>query len=309
MAELAHKPTLSSASRSLLSAYRTDEQPDPDVARRSWQALRERVHHPEVHVREAWVAQLPVVDEPYGEDDLFADVEDDGYFDEGEPDWSDVGPVPQANVWYYAKSVATSVAIAAAVLLGMRVVVTSATTLTQQARGDALEAPYQGDADREGGRAVEGQPIPTETATKARGNRAGKAATVPPEAAPVEPAASPEPEAVAPAVTPAAKAKAPKPRTKPVPATQVDDVAAELALVRQASTAKREGKLGEALSLLGDHAKRFPGGVLAQEREVLRAEVLCARGNKTQARTLVERFASRHPTSALLGRMNGVCAD
>jgi len=79
--------------------------------------------------------------------------------------------------------------------------------------------------------------------------------------------------------------------------------------VRQANTAKKSGKLAEALSLLSKHAKQFPGGVLAQEREVLRAEVLCARGDKTQARTLVERFASRHPTSALLGRMNGVCAD
>lgn len=305
MAELAHKPTLSTASRSLLSAYRVDEQPDPDVARRSWQALAERVHHPEANLREAWVDRLPVVDEPYGQDDLFADFEDDVAFDGGEDDWSGAVARPRVDAWYYAKSVATSLAIAAAVLLGMRVVVTSATTLTQQARGEALEAPYQGDANREGGRAVEGQPIETVTATK----RSGKAPAPTTEAvAPVEEAAvQPEAEA-APVVTPAVT-KSPKARVKPKAATQVDGVEAELALVRQANTAKKTGKLDEALSLLSEHAKQFPGGVLAQEREVLRAEVLCARGDETQARTLVERFASRHPTSALLGRMNGVCAD
>lgn len=307
MAELAHKPTLSAASRSLLSAYRVDEQPDPDVARRSWQALAERVHHPEANLREAWVDRLPVVDEPYGQDDLFADFEDDVALDGGEDDWSGVAARPRVDAWYYAKSVATSVAIAAAVLLGMRVVVTSATTLTQQARGEALEAPYQGDANREGGRAVEGKAIETVTATK-RGKGSAKAPAPRTEAVVAVEEAVVQPEAEAPAVTPA-EAKSPKARVKPKAATQVDDVEAELALVRQANTAKKAGKLDEALSLLSEHAKDFPGGVLAQEREVLRAEVLCARGDKTQARTLVERFASRHPTSALLGRMNGVCAD
>lgn len=306
MAELAHKPTLSTASRSLLSAYRVDEQPDPDVARRSWQALAERVHHPEANLREAWVDRLPVVDEPYGEDDLFADFEDDVALGGGEDDWSGMVARPRVDAWYYAKSVATSVAIAAAVLLGMRVVVTSATTLTQQARGDALEAPYQGDANREGGRAVEGQPIETVTATK----RSGKAPAPTVEAvAPVVEEAPVPPEAeAAPVVTPAV-AKSPKPRAKPAAVTQVDDVEAELSFVRKATAAKNAGKLDEALALLSEHAKQFPGGVLAQERQVLRAEVLCARGDKTQARTLVERFVSRHPTSAFLGRMNGVCAD
>ena len=273
-------------------------------------SLAERVHHPEANVREAWVDRLPVVDEPYGQDDLFADFEDDVLADGGEDDWSGVVATPRVDAWYYAKSVATSVAIAAAVLLGMRVVVTSATTLTQQARGEALEAPYHGDANREGGRAVEGQPIETVTATKKRGSGSKTVPAPMEEVAPVEeaPVQRQAEAAAAPVVTPAV-AKSPKPRAKPVAVTQVDDVQAELSLVRKATAAKNAGKLDEALAQLSEHAKQFPGGVLAQEREVLRAEVLCARGDKTQARTLVERFVSRHPTSAFLGRMNGVCAD
>ncbi|MEM6996999.1 MAG: hypothetical protein AAF721_41230 [Myxococcota bacterium] len=277
--------------QALLAAFREEERPDLEVARRSWRALRERVAHPQVAAREAWAQTLPPIEEPYGEDSW------------DEPELL-ATMAAQPGLWHYAKAVTTSVAIAAAVLLGARVVVTSATTMTQQARDTALAAPYQGSANATGGKAAVGQP--EAAAVRPPKGPPTPAAAAPAAASDPEPAAVPV-ESVLPSF-PAKPRKARPNRAKPA-ATQVDDIAAELALVKDATQARNRGDNAKATALLAEHAKRFPSGALSQEREVLRAEVLCAGGQRSKARGLAERFAQRHPKSALLGRMNGVCAD
>ncbi|MBL4686497.1 MAG: hypothetical protein JKY37_18015, partial [Nannocystaceae bacterium] len=149
---------MSRSARSLLLAYRDHERPDMEVARRSWQSVRERVSHPQADAREAWALRLPEVEESYGDDewlyeseyradDLHDDLDDDLHDRLAEPGGVSVG------LFHYVKAVSTSIAIAAAVLLGARVVVTSASTMTQEAREAALEAPYHGGVSREEGRA------------------------------------------------------------------------------------------------------------------------------------------------------------
>lgn len=306
MSEPMVRADLSGGARSLLAAYRDVEAPDSEVGRRSWQALRQRVTDPEVATKEAWVNNLPDVNEAFGEE----------AFDDAHEAWDDeafVAPVARPGWFHYAQATATSFAIAAAVLLGMRVVVTSATTLSEKASTQGLEAPYQGGAETRQGNAsvVDAEPGKA-TARRGKSVASVAAAETPTPDDVVEQPVAAVPEAVpaTPAAPSATKTRRARGSARPAPAaTQVDDIAAELALVKQATQAKNAGDTGRALTLLSEHAKRFDGGALAQERQVLRAEVLCARGDKSKAKALAERFAARHPTSALLGRMNGVCAD
>lgn len=290
MADLASEHRLSRGASRLLAAFRDHETPAMVVAQRTWRAVCERTAHPDVAARESWALRLPTAGGGYGEPDV--------------DEFEGAAPIPAfPGAFHYAKSVGASVAIAAAVLLSVRVVVTSASTMTQRASGDALAAPYQGAVQPDGGKASVKQPA-VEPSPPQRTTRPVKApvAEVVAEVAP-----SPAPAIETPAAPPGRSHRARPAKAKA--ATQVDEIAAELQLVQDATRAKNAGDTSKALALLGEHGERFPSGALAQERQVLRAEVLCARGDKAGARRLAERFAARHSTSALLGRMNGVCAD
>lgn len=307
---------MSRSARSLLLAYRDHERPDMEVARRSWRSVRERVSHPEADAREAWALRLPEVEESYGDDewlyeseyrdeDLHEDLYDDLHDGLAEP--------ASAGLFHYVKAVGTSIAIAAAVLLGARVVVLSASTMTQEAREAALEAPYHGRVNRDEGRASVKEPKPLRAAARGKTHQPTSTAVPNPEMTEsdaVGAAVVPEPAVVAePAGAIASKRRRGKPSKAKPAATQVDDIAAELSLVTEATQAKNRGDTDQALALLSKHAQRFPVGALSQERQALRAEVHCARGQRSQARALADRFVAKHPKSALLGRMNGVCVD
>ena len=54
----------------------------------------------------------------------------------------------------------------------------------------------------------------------------------------------------------------------------------------------------EALALTQQHATQFPGGALAQEREVLAIEALRHLGRMDEARARKDRFLSAYPGSA-----------
>jgi len=306
-------PRLSVGSRSLLADYRECDGPDHAVARSSWQALRERINHPDAEVREAWVRQLPEVSGPLCEDDFRFDDDSHGEFDDA------LAPAHRAPpLWlHHARSVAASVAIAASVLLGVRVVMVSATTLTEQARGQSQEAPYQGKADQSRGQAAPGQAVAAgEASIRKRGRSAApKLAAPTAEPATVDVSAPPQPVPATPTIDPGQLAalstnKARKARpASPPEAAPIDDIAVETALVKEATQAKNRGDSAKALALLEQHRQRFPAGAMAAVRQVLRAEVHCMQGQQGKARTLVERFATQHPKSALLGRMNKVCAQ
>lgn len=86
-----------------------------------------------------------------------------------------------------------------------------------------------------------------------------------------------------------------------------DDLAAELALMRQARAAMGAGNASLALSVLDTHQKQFPQGVLAQERTVTRVQALCRVGRTAEARAVYQRLARGAPKSPHLAALRRAC--
>jgi hypothetical protein len=76
-----------------------------------------------------------------------------------------------------------------------------------------------------------------------------------------------------------------------------DMLSAESALLTQARAQLRNGDANAAQQLLSTLHKKFPKGMLRQEREVLAIEVLAARGNASAARQRARAFIAAHPES------------
>lgn len=224
----------------------------------------------------------------------------------------DSADVPSAaansRIYGIAKATLVTLAVAAAVLLAIKAVGSGVTALADRARQPAMEAPYQGEAGSDGGQAVARAP-------QVLPRRGG--------GAPVE-ASVPAAEALAPVVHEAtvrdelppreaasstAPARSPRPRPAVSPSPTSDDLAVEVALIKRATEAKAERRFADGLTALREHAQRFPKGVLADERMVLKAELQCAAGRVSEADALVERFLRERAGSALIGRMRNVCRE
>ncbi len=82
----------------------------------------------------------------------------------------------------------------------------------------------------------------------------------------------------------------------------------ETRLVREARAARREGATSRALSLIAEHARRFPHGVLAEERDAERALTLCQAGKGGEAHKLADAFITTYPRSALGPSIRDACA-
>lgn len=105
---------------------------------------------------------------------------------------------------------------------------------------------------------------------------------------PTAAAAPLRPDAQAPASTPRARApiatalaRAPTaPAVASVTAAPVaratDRLGEEVALLTRATSSLHTGRPGQALEMLEEHRRRFPDGVLSEERHAARAEALCA---------------------------------
>ena len=106
---------------------------------------------------------------------------------------------------------------------------------------------------------------------------------------------------------PVAVATPPRGDVSPPPVTSVDALAEETRLLRAADAATRAGDPSRALALLEEHARRFPGGVLGEERDAERVLALCAAGRTADARAAAQRFLSARPSSALAGRVRSSC--
>jgi hypothetical protein len=99
----------------------------------------------------------------------------------------------------------------------------------------------------------------------------------------------------------------PKPRVQ-VP-TQVevdltDALAAELALIE---AAKRASTPSVALERLEQHAREFPNGTMASEREALAVVALCQLDRPQDARTRARSLVAKRPGLPLLQRMRSEC--
>jgi hypothetical protein len=79
--------------------------------------------------------------------------------------------------------------------------------------------------------------------------------------------------------------------------------AAELELMRSAHNAFAAHDYAGALALTQEHARRFPNGVLAEEREAVSVRSLAASGHTNEARRAAAAFAKHFPRSVLARRL------
>ncbi|WAS91423.1 hypothetical protein [Nannocystis punicea] len=137
----------------------------------------------------------------------------------------------------------------------------------------------------------------------------------PPIAAPAEPPAptpqpaSPEgPQQAEPEARPAPPRTTPRPpRREPPPASPDADLAAERALIASAQAAHQRKDLSAARAHLDEHARRFPRGLLADERELLRVLTLCDAGETAQAESIARALVAKRGAGLFLPRLQASC--
>jgi hypothetical protein len=119
--------------------------------------------------------------------------------------------------------------------------------------------------------------------------------------APSVPSPSPSPSraAAAPALVSAPASHASRP-------SQADAGSNELRLLRLARTAISRQDFAAALVPIGEHARRFRDGRLAEEREALRVRALVGLGRSEEARRAADLFKARFPRSVLLPAVHGM---
>ena len=77
----------------------------------------------------------------------------------------------------------------------------------------------------------------------------------------------------------------------------------ESALLAKARGELRGGDANAALATLGEAEKKFPDGVLAQEREALTIEATLKAGRTDEAQARTDAFASKYPSSPHVARL------
>ncbi len=156
-------------------------------------------------------------------------------------------------------------------------------------------------------------------AVGAIGGAATHAALTAPENAPA-PAGTPSARAVPPA--PVTIPSAPPPEELPSPelalpsvppsaaapsrpsATSAANLRAERLLLERATTALMRGDDASALTALREHARKFPRGELAEEREVLLVRTLRAAGQDDAANQRAKDFKRQFPSSLQQGTLD-----
>lgn len=85
-------------------------------------------------------------------------------------------------------------------------------------------------------------------------------------------------------------------------------LAEEIALLEKIRAALLADAPTRALDHVREHARRFPRGVLAQEREALRAVAMCTAG-QSGGRAKAKSFTRAHPQSPLVAKVRAACSD
>ena len=88
-----------------------------------------------------------------------------------------------------------------------------------------------------------------------------------------------------------------------------DNLAEEVALLSQASADLHAGRPAAALTVLDEHGRKFPHGVLVQERTSARVQALCALGSMNEAQAELARLARTSPNSPHLARARKACGS
>ncbi len=113
-----------------------------------------------------------------------------------------------------------------------------------------------------------------------------------------------EPPALAPTQSPAAQPVSSTKRWRVRRSVAArESYTAELELLQRAQSQYASHDFSDALVLIAEHARRFPNGRLAEEREALRVRSLAGDGRSDETRRAFAAFAKRFPRSALLPRL------
>jgi tetratricopeptide (TPR) repeat protein len=88
-----------------------------------------------------------------------------------------------------------------------------------------------------------------------------------------------------------------------------NEIRQEVELLSKAQAALSRGRPQEALEALSEHARRFPRGVLIEERAATRARTLCALGRRQEAEAELTRMERLNPASAYLARARESCGS
>ena len=86
-----------------------------------------------------------------------------------------------------------------------------------------------------------------------------------------------------------------------------ESLAQEVAILSRASADLHAGRPEAALAALAEHQRKFPGGVLAEERTAAQAQAFCALGRAREARTALARLARIAPHSPHEARARKAC--
>lgn len=105
---------------------------------------------------------------------------------------------------------------------------------------------------------------------------------------------------------PAAKRPNRRPRVAEAPVA-ADTFAEEVALLASARAALGSGDAKQAITTLSSHAKRFPRGKLAREREVSWITALCALGRDDEAKRRAADFLRRDSDSPHAAKVRASC--
>ena len=207
----------------------------------------------------------------------------------------DVAQVVVLDRWRTAGRVAVALAGAAAVLLLIRVI-NAGFVAGGEARTDRPEQAVYGLAEGKDGGQV--STVTSKASTPAPASATGGA----PREAPVLPASAaskdPEPASAPPRVRSPAPPKTDAKATNRTPDTPIaDSLADEMRMMSRVRAALAGDRPGEALAALDAHARRYPAGQMAEDRQALRARSLCAAGRSAAAATAARAFLASHPES------------
>jgi len=99
------------------------------------------------------------------------------------------------------------------------------------------------------------------------------------------------------------------PATAPRPSSSgpSSTLAEERSLVERAQLALRDGNPARALELLDQHARRYPAGLLVEERRAARVLALCRLGRLDAAKDESNRLVAETPDSPLAPRVRRSC--
>ena len=99
------------------------------------------------------------------------------------------------------------------------------------------------------------------------------------------------------------------PSRRALPADKHDGGLGEIQLLSRARESDMRGDYADVLGILAEHERRFPGGRLSEDREVLRVKALVGLGRGGEARRAAAKFRRQFPRSILMKKVDEILAS